>query len=285
MSETVLVTETLRDAWQGLPRSVPTADKRAFIQRLLDAGFRSLDVGSFVSPKLVPTMADSDAVLDGVNVPEGVSCMALVANEKGLERLLAVPAINEVLYPFSLSESFQLRNTNRGREQALEGLAAITARAHERGRTVYATISMAFGNNEGDPYDPRELAAWMARLDAIGVDRIGLADTTAQADASVLSRVLAVVAAERAGALPGLHLHATPQGAPDLIDAALDAGCRAFDAALGGLGGCQFAQGPESNLSTRLLGERVAARGLAVDLPLTALPDLDVAARRLAADA
>jgi hydroxymethylglutaryl-CoA lyase len=282
VSETVLITETLRDAWQGLETVVPTEAKTAFIQRLVDHGFHSLDVGSFVNPKLVPAMADSGRVLDGVKASGEVTFTALVANERGLDRLLDVDAIGEVLYPFSLSESFQQRNTNRGRFEALEGLSLITTRAHEAGRTVYATISMAFGNNEGDPFDPAELAVWMSRLDAVGVDRIGLADTTAQADPATLTAVLGVVAAAYDGPLPGLHLHATPQEAPALIDAAFDAGCRVFDSALGGLGGCQFAKGPESNLSTRMLAERAAARGLAVDLPLTALPDLDVAARKLA---
>lgn len=278
----VTVTETLRDAWQGLPGTIPTAAKTAFVQRLVDAGFRSIDVGSFVNPTLVPAMADTDHVLDGVVAGPEVCFTALVANARGLERLLAVPAVGEVLYPFSLSERFQRRNTNRGREEALAGLAEVCARSHDAGRRVYATISMAFGNNEGEPFDVRELAGWMGRLDELGVDRLGLADTTAQADPHTLAEVLAVVAAEHGGAVPGLHLHATEDGARALVDAALDAGCRVFDAALGGLGGCQFAKGPQSNVSTLELARQVTARGLAVDLPLDALPELDRAARELA---
>lgn len=283
MSETVIITETLRDAWQGLPRVLPTEVKTAFVQRLVDAGFRSIDVGSFVNPKRVPAMADTDRVLAGITNADAVLFTALVANAQGLERLLAQPAIGEVLYPFSLSEAFQRRNTNRGRQEALAELTEFTAASHAAGRSMYATISMAFGNNEGDPFDASELAHWMDRLTDIGVDRIGLADTTAQADPRSLRDVLQVVAQKHNGPVPGLHLHATEAEAPALMDAAFDAGCRVFDAALGGLGGCQFAQGAQSNLSTRMLAERAAARGLAVDLPLAALPQLDQAARDLAA--
>lgn len=282
MPERVAVTETVRDAWQGLPHVLPTADKIAHVQRLLDAGFSSIDVGSFVSPRLVPAMADTHAVLAGLRRPPGARLIALVASPSGLERLLAAPGVDEVLYPFSLSESFQRRNTERTREQALADLGAIAVRAHGDGRTVYATISMAFGNNEGDPYDTGELADWMARLRSVGCDRIGLADTTAQASPQTVRQVLLAVAEGLPGGPPAVHLHATASSQEALVDAALEAGCRAFDAALGGLGGCQFAKGAESNLSTLPLARQLVARGYGTDLPLAVLEELDAAARVLA---
>ena len=285
MAERILITETARDAWQGLPAVVPTEAKLGFLQRLLDAGFPSVDVGSFVSPKRVPAMADTAELPGRLRVPEGASLMALVANEKGLDRLLDTPGIAEVLYPFSLSERFQQRNTNRSREQAAEELGAFTERAHAAGRTMYATISMAFGNNEGEPFDPAELAAWVVRLEELGVDCVGLADTTAQADAAVVRETYAAVAAGGARRVPAAHLHVTPASQGALVDAALEAGCRRFDAAFGGLGGCQFAKGAESNVSTRELVRQLVDRGLEPELgpgAVDALDELDAAARALA---
>jgi hydroxymethylglutaryl-CoA lyase len=286
MADSVRIVETARDAWQGLPRVVPTEGKIAFVQRLLDLGFPQVDVGSFVSPRRVPAMADTDAVLAALAVPPGAALTALVASESGLERLLAVPSVSEVLYPFSLSERFQQRNTERGREEAFALLERIVVRAQAAGRTVYATISMAFGNTEGDPFEPRELRDWVARMHAAGVDRTGLADTTAMADARTLAEVYAEVQRDARWPVPSAHLHVTPENQRALVDAALDAGCRGFDAALGGLGGCQFAKGAVSNVSTLPLVHQLLQRGLRPDLPapaIAALPELDMAARALAA--
>jgi len=281
MTETVRITETLRDAWQGLPRPVPTDAKVAFAQRLLDAGFRRLDVGSFVSPSRVPAMADTADVLTRLRVPAGAQITALVASASGLQRLLAAPHVSEVLYPFSLSERFQRRNTDRSREEAFALLRDLVAGAHAAGRTVYATISMAFGNNEGDAFDTGELRAWVGRLAEAGVDRAGLADTTAQATPALIRDVFAAVAREGAP-VPAAHLHVTPANQEALVGAALEAGCRAFDSALGALGGCQFAKGATSNVSTLPLVAQLRARGLAADVPEAPLPALDAAARALA---
>jgi hydroxymethylglutaryl-CoA lyase len=284
-AERVEVVETARDAWQGLPRVPSTERKLAFLSHLLDSGVRCIDVGSFVSPRRVPAMADTAEVLAGLSPPAGVRLTALVASASGLERLLAAPHVSEVLYPFSLSERFQQRNTERGREQAFGELCELTARAHAAGRTMYATISMAFGNNEGDAFDADELRDWVARLhhDA-GVDRVGLADTTAQADPDGIARVYAAVMRSADWPVPGAHLHVTPDTQAPLVGAALEAGCRDFDAALGGLGGCQFAKGAVSNVSTAALAAQVRDRGLGCDLPdARRLAELDAEARALAA--
>lgn len=285
-SATVRLVETVRDAWQGLPRVLPTESKVAFVQRLLDAGFPRVDVGSFVSPSRVPAMADTGELLARLRVPAGATLTALVASESGLQRLLAAPSVSEVLYPFSLSERFQRRNTERSREEAFATLQAVVARAHEARRTVYATISMAFGNNEGDDFDPAELRDWVARLHDAGVDRVGLADTTAMADAAAIASVYGAVMREARWAVPGAHLHVTPENQRVLLDAALDAGVRDIDCALGGLGGCQFAKGATSNVSTLPLVRHLLERGLQLELSaqaVAALPGLDAAARALAA--
>ncbi len=282
MQQAVTLVETLRDAWQGLPHALPTAAKVDFAQRLLDAGFRRLDVGSFVSPARVPAMADTGAVLQRLVVPEGARLTALVASASGLQRLLAAPHVREVLYPYSLSERFQRRNTERGRAEAFALLGDLAAQAHEAGRTLYATISMAFGNNEGDAFDPAELRDQVARLhEDARVDRVGLADTTAQATPAVIARVYAEVARDARWPVPGAHLHVTPQNQDALVDAALDAGVRDFDCALGGLGGCQFAKGAVSNVSTLPLVARLRARGFACDVPGLPLVALDAAAQAL----
>lgn len=282
MAERVEVTETVRDAWQGLPLLVPTEAKAAHVQRLLDAGFRSIDIGSFVSPRAVPAMADTGELIERLDVPDRATIMALVANSKGLERLLSHARIDEVLFPFSLSEAFQQRNTRCTREQALAQVVELAERSHEAGRTVYVTVSMAFGNNEGDPFDAAELAHWLGRLEDAGADRLGLADTTAEADAELVHRVFDVVAAEHGGAVPSVHFHVTPDSQTDLVSAALESGCRQFDSALGALGGCQFAKGPESNVSTLPLARQLVAQSYLTDLPLADLEALDAAARQLA---
>lgn len=280
--ERVAITETVRDAWQGLPQLLPTAAKVAHVQGLLDAGFRSLDIGSFVSPKAVPAMADTGELMERLVVPEQATIMALVANARGLDQLLAHERIDEVLFPFSLSETFQQRNTRCSREEALAQVAALGERAHAAGRTLYVTVSMAFGNNEGDSFDPAELAHWLGRLEDAGADRLGLADTTAEADGELVRRVFHVVAGEHGGAVPAVHFHVTPESQGELVAAALDHGCREFDAALGGLGGCQFAKGPESNVSTLPLVRQLLSAGYRPDLALDPLQALDAGARRLA---
>jgi len=294
LSESVQIVETLRDAWQGLPRPVPTASKVAFIGRLLQAGFPRLDIGSFVSKSRVPAMADTGEVVAAVaalpelRTPAGAAprprFTALVASEAGLERLLASPLIDEVLYPFSFSERFQRRNTERSREEAFALLHTLSERAHMAGRTVYATISMAFGNNEGEAFDPVELRTWVQRLHHDGgVDRVGLADTTAQASAETIARVYEAVMVRNDWAVPGAHLHVTPENQGALIAAALAAGCRNFDAALGALGGCQFAQGAVSNVSTAPLVRQLREAGLRADVPEAPLAQLEAEARALAA--
>ena len=291
MTELVTITETARDAWQGLPHVIPTAQKVAFLQKLLDAGFPSLDVGSFVSKKRVPAMADSGDLPGLLNIPSGATLTALVANERGLETVLGTPGLGEVLYPFSLSETFQQRNTNRSRAQAAQEVEKFTQLAHAADRSMYVTISMAFGNNEGDAFDVSELVDWVGRFEGVGVDRLGLADTTAQASADTLHEVYAAISSSREASLaavPGAHLHVTPENQEELLNAALDGGCRSFDSALGGLGGCQFAKGAESNVSTRSLVQQVISRGFAIALPPKArhaLESLDEAARTLAESA
>lgn len=284
MSDRVEIVETLRDAWQGLPHVVPTDDKVAFVQRLVDAGFTHLDIGSFVSRRRVPAMADTDELRGRIRAGDEVRFTALVANDRGLDRLLEQDGIDEVLFPFSLSETFGKRNIGQSRDESLATIEAMTRRAHDAGRTMYVTISMAFGNNEGDPFDPAEVREWTARLHGVGVDRVGLADTTAQATPDVIRDVFAAVAADGSLAVPGAHLHVTPDNQAALVDAALEAGCRSFDAALGGLGGCQFAKGAVSNVSTAPFVEQLVARGLQPDgVPVEALGELDARARELGA--
>ncbi len=283
IAERVEIVETLRDAWQGLSHVVPTTEKVAFIQRLVDVGFKQLDIGSFVSRRRVPAMADTDELRAQIEAPDDVRFTVLVANERGFERFLAQDGIHEVLFPFSLSETFSKRNIGQTRDESLSAIEVMTLRAHDIGRTMYVTISMAFGNNEGDAFDAAEVRDWTARLHGAGVDRVGLADTTAQATPEIIADVYRAVASDTSLPVPGAHLHVTPDNQAAMIDAALDAGCRSFDAALGALGGCQFAKGAVSNVSTKPFVEQLVARGFDPGVPVEALEELDARARELGA--
>jgi hydroxymethylglutaryl-CoA lyase len=230
--------ECPRDAWQGLTRFIPTERKIAFLTALLEAGFRDLDCGSFVSPKAVPQMADTEAVLDGLPQTDA-DLLCIVANEKGLERALNAPRVTSVGYPLSISDTFQRRNTNRGLEDSWALVEEMRAGAGRLRFVVY--VSMGFGNPYGDPWDETILLEAVARLRGLGVRDIALADTYGQADAARVGAVTRAVV-ERFGAPDlGVHLHARGEYAASLMMAARSAGVTWFEGALGGVGGCPFA--------------------------------------------
>ncbi len=230
----VKLIECPRDAWQGLPGFIPTERKVEYLRALIAAGFRHLDAVSFVSPKAVPQLADSEAVLAELQPPNDVEIIGIVANEKGAERALATGAVTTLGFPCSISESFLQRNQRQSAEENLAVLQAIVALVPD----VVVYVSMAFGNPYGDPWSRELLRETVARIKSLGVPSISLADTTGMATAELVAEVLW----EMRGTEIGLHLHSTRATAAKKILAAYDAGCRRFDSALGGLGGCPFAQ-------------------------------------------
>ncbi len=242
MIESVKLIECPRDAWQGLERYVPTERKVEYLRALVSAGFRHIDAVSFVSPKAVPQMADSEQVLDQLGPLEDIEIIGIVVNEKGAERAIATERVSTLGYPYSISETFLRRNQNQSPQENEAVLKRIKARADETGLTMVAYISMAFGNPYGDSWSERKLAEAAKTIAGIGITSISIADTVGAATPDLVHRVVAAVLRGRGEYEVGVHLHSTRAGATAKVLAAYDAGCRRFDAAIGGLGGCPFAQ-------------------------------------------
>jgi hydroxymethylglutaryl-CoA lyase len=243
MMQPVKIVECPRDAWQGLKHQIPTQRKVEYLRALIAAGFRHIDAVSFVSPKAVPQMADSETVLEQLGRPEKVEIIGIVVNEKGAERAIATEAVSTLGYPCSISETFLRRNQNQSLEENLTMLTRIKDRADKAGINMVAYISMAFGNPYGDLWDEDKVAHAARTIARVGIRAVSLADTVGAAGPSLISRVIvAVVEQVEAECEVGVHMHSTRQGAAAKVLAAYDAGCRHFDCAMGGLGGCPFAQ-------------------------------------------
>jgi len=262
----VKIVECPRDAWQGLPGTMPAEVKADYLRVLVAAGFKHIDAVSFVSKSAVPQMADSELVLTYLDPPDDVEIIGIVVNEKGAERAIATHAVSTLGFPYSISPGFLQRNQNQTPEQSLDALEAIGTHAFKAGLDVVAYVSMAFGNPYGDDWTIDEVVNACDLLADSGVTQISLADTVGVATPKLVADVVSDVMAVHEGVEIGVHLHASPDGAEALIRAAYGAGCRRFDGAIGGLGGCPFAQDAlVGNLPTevllRVLGE------LGPDLP------------------
>ena len=267
--ESVKLIECPRDAWQGLPRQIPTERKVEYLRALIAAGFQHIDAVSFVSPKAVPQMADSEQVLAQLGRVDGVEIIGIVVNEKGAERAIVTGAVTTLGFPYSISETFLRRNQNQSAEENRAVLKSITERAKGAGLSVVAYISMAFGNPYGDAWSDEAVAEAVRIIADIGVDAISLADTVGTAEPEMIQRVMSAALSERVGREIGVHMHSTRAGAASKVLAAYDAGCRRFDAAVGGLGGCPFAQDDLiGNIPTKEVLDALQQRG--VELPFQA---------------
>jgi hydroxymethylglutaryl-CoA lyase len=265
--EAVKLIECPRDAWQGLQGQIPTKRKVDYLRALVAAGFRHIDAVSFVSTKAVPQMADSEQVLEQLGPVEDVEIIGIVVNEKGVERAIACGGVTTLGYPCSISETFLRRNQNQSLEENQAVLQNVKRRADETGLNVVAYISMAFGNPYGDPWSEENVAAAAREIAATGIGAISVADTVGSAGPELVGRVLTAILRECAGCEIGVHMHTTRAGAAAKILAAYDAGCRRFDAAMGGLGGCPFAQDElVGNIPTEEVLQALRSRG--VTLPI-----------------
>src|SRR5438874_3031652 len=242
MMDAVKLIECPRDAWQGLKRQIPTLQKVEYLRRLVDAGFHHIDAVSFVSPKVVPQMADSEAVLKQLGPLDGVEIIGIVVNEKGAERAITTRAVSTLGYPCSISETFLRRNQNQSLAENVAVLERIKDRADGAGIGVVAYISMAFGNPYGDMWSEERVAQAARGITGTGINSLSLADTIGVAEPDLIHRVLSAVLRDCGEFEVGVHLHGTPASARAKVLAAYDAGCRRFDSAIGGLGGCPFAQ-------------------------------------------
>ena len=253
MGETVKLIECPRDAWQGLPQTIPTEVKADYLRTLIAAGFKHIDAVSFVSPKAIPQMADSEQVLEFLDPPDDVEIIGIVVNEKGAQRAIATNAVHTLGFPYSVSPEFLKRNQGQTPEESLDALEAIGQAAFKAGLSVVAYISMAFGNPYGDDWSVEEVIAACDLLADMGITQISLADTVGLATPEQTSQLVSVVLSSQSELEIGVHLHARPEDAAATVAAAYRAGCRRFDMALGGLGGCPFAQDTlVGNIATEL---------------------------------
>jgi len=267
MNDRVKLIECPRDAWQGLAGVIPTAVKVAYLRALIGAGFKHLDAVSFVSPKAVPQMADSEEVLRELDPPDDVEIIGIVVNERGMERAINSETVTQVGYPYSVSATFLKNNVHQTLEESIEVLEKIKQDADSVGMGVVAYISMAFGNPYGDPWNPGEVVEAVRLLTDMGIETISLADTVGLADADRIDDLVSAVIPQFSGVEIGVHLHGRRGDAAEKILAAYDAGCRRFDSALGGLGGCPFAQDLlVGNIPTEVVLKALASRE--VDLPI-----------------
>jgi len=238
----VKIIECPRDAWQAMPQHIPAEVKADYLRALAGAGFRHMDAVSFVSPTAVPQMADSERVLTLLGPASDVEIIGIVVNQQGAERAIATGAVRTLGFPYSLSATFLARNQRQTPLQALQTLEKICAQAVRAGLGVVAYLSMAFGNPYGDPWSRQDVTTACHSLKDLGLTEISLADTVGVADPEQIRSLLGAVLAAVPGIELGAHLHASPRQAAEKVAAAYQAGCRRLDMALGGHGGCPFAQ-------------------------------------------
>lgn len=276
MNDLVKIVECPRDAWQGLPGRIPAETKAAYLRRLVDAGFTQIDAVSFVSPAAVPQMADSEQVLAILDPPSHVEIIGIVVNEKGAERAIQTGRVKTLGFPYSVSPEFLRRNQHQTPAEAMDTVRAIVNRALNAGLNIVAYISMAFGNPYGDAWSPDAVVDACGSLVNAGVRQISLADTVGAASCDQIREVVSATLAAHNEIEVGVHLHARRDQAAAHIRAAFEAGCRRFDAAVGGLGGCPFAQDAlVGNIPTEILLEELTRCGatLPPNLPKSASLD------------
>jgi len=276
MSEDVKLIECPRDAWQGLKGQIPAELKTNYLQALISAGFEHIDAVSFVSSNAVPQMADSEEVLKELDPPDDVEIIGIVVNEKGAQRAIATEAVSTLGFPYSISPTFLQNNQRQTLEDAIEELEKIEKKADEAGLDTVVYISMAFGNPYGDPWSIEEVVEAVGLLELQEIRMISLADTVGVAPPEKIREVVSAVMAEYGYLEIGVHLHSRPDQAAAKIIAAYEAGCRRFDSAIGGLGGCPFAQDAlVGNIPTETVIDTLRSRGA----QLPALKPLDALVR------
>lgn len=258
---------------QGWPHIIPTAKKIEYLNALLQVGFDVLDFGSFVSPKAIPQMADTAEVLNGLELRDTkTKLLAIIANFRGAEAAAEHEAIEYLGFPFSVSETFQLRNTNKTIEGSFATVEEIQDLCAKMQKRLVVYLSMGFGNPYGDPWNEEVVYEWAAALAKIGVRILSVADTVGLATPEQVFDVSAYLIRELPECTIGVHLHSTHHNRKAKIDAALEAGCRRFDGALKGIGGCPMA-GDElvGNMDTEWMIRHFREKGLTAPLNETAL--------------
>ena len=234
--------ECPRDAWQGLKHQIPIETKTQYLRALIGAGFKRIDAVSFVSPKAIPQMADSEQVLRTLDPPDDVEIIGIVVNEKGAERAIASDAVRTLGFPYSISPTFLKNNQDQTLEESVDILERIEQKARDAGLGLVVYISMAFGNPYGDLWNVEEVIEAVDLLSEMQIEQISLADTVGLASPQQVSDLVTPITDKFRHLETGVHLHSRPAEAKEKVRAAYNAGCRRFDSAIGGLGGCPFAQ-------------------------------------------
>jgi hydroxymethylglutaryl-CoA lyase len=238
----IQLVECPRDAMQGWKAFIPTEQKIAYLNSLLQVGFHTLDFGSFVSPKAIPQMADTAQVIPHLNLSQtDTKLLAIIANQRGAEEAVVFDEISYLGFPFSISETFQMRNTNADIQTSLERVADIQNLCIKNNKKLVIYISMGFGNPYGDPYSEELVFEWVNKIIALDIEIISLADTVGIATPQQVFDVTDYLVQSLPETTIGVHLHSTPHNWQAKLEAAVNAGCKRFDGALKGIGGCPMA--------------------------------------------
>jgi hydroxymethylglutaryl-CoA lyase len=253
---------------QGILTPIPTAKKIRYLNALLRVGFHTLDFGSFVSPKAIPQLADTPEVLAGLDLSTThTRLLAIVANLRGAETAAQYPAIHDIGYPFSVSETFQQRNTQRSVADSLILVQELQEVCIRSGKSLVVYLSMAFGNPYGDPWSPEIVEQWADTLAGYGIRTLALADTVGSSTPETIVHLLGTLMSRLPEIQWGAHFHARPEDRQAKLAAAWDQGCRRFDTALNGYGGCPFAKDElVGNISTESFITFCAGRGVKLAL-------------------
>ena len=283
MDSAVNIIECPRDAMQGIKSLIPTQVKVEYINKLLKVGFHTIDFGSFVSAKAIPQMADTVSVLQALDLSGTRSkLLAIVANTRGAEEASTHPGISYLGFPLSISETFQKRNTNKSISEALNTLEEIKNVCLRSGKHLVTYISMGFGNPYGDPYEVEIVNRFVDILIVLGSDIISLADTVGVAESADIESLFASVSAQFPRAEVGVHLHSRPSGSREKIEAAYRGGCRRFDGALRGFGGCPMAKDDlVGNIATETIISCLEEKNIGLSLDKESLSDALLMADRV----
>jgi len=250
------IVECPRDAMQGIHPFIPTDQKIEYINALLDCGFDTIDFGSFVSPKSIPQLRDTAEVLNGLTLPKNRSkLLAIIANTRGAEDAVQFDEIDVLGYPFSVSETFQIRNTQATIEKSMGRIEEIKGICDAKGKSLVVYLSMAFGNPYGEPWNPDLVAEHSYRLvERYGIEILALSDTIGSSNPAVISTLFSTLIPALPKVTFGAHLHTTPDTWREKVDAAYRSGCRRFDGAIKGFGGCPMASDAlTGNMPTELM--------------------------------
>jgi len=239
----IKIVECPRDAMQGIKQFIPTDEKVKYIQSLLGCGFDTLDFGSFVSPKAIPQMVDTAEVLSQLDLSKTDSkLLSIVANVRGAQDAISYSEVDYLGFPFSISENFQMRNTHKTIAQSVETLQEIFNLAYATNKEVVTYISMGFGNPYGDPWDVDIVGEWTEKLAKMGAKILSLSDTVGSSDPETISYLFSNLIPKYPNIEFGAHLHTTPAKWHEKVAAAYESGCRRFDGAIQGFGGCPMAK-------------------------------------------